>query len=147
VVFEPKPVSNPIPIWVGGESPRSLRRVVEHGDAWYPVSNNAQVLLNTPERLKAGIERLHRAAEKRGRDPASIDIAYVWFMPPSWKERPGPDGGRLMFSGGGDAMLEDVAALEALGVRHCLFYLQRPTIEQTLDLQQRFAEDVIRKVG
>ncbi|MGE0222126.1 MAG: LLM class F420-dependent oxidoreductase [Acetobacteraceae bacterium] len=147
VVFEPKPVSNPIPIWVGGESPRSLRRVVEHGDAWYPVSNNAQVLLNTPERLKAGIERLHRAAEKRGRDPSSIDIAYVWFMPPSWRERPGPDGGRLMFSGGGDAMLEDVAALEALGVRHCLFYLQRPTIEQTLELQQRFAEDVIRKVG
>src|SRR3954447_19358280 len=56
VVFEPKPVSKPCPpIWVGGESARSLRRVVEHGDAWYPVSNNAQVLLNTPDRLKAGI--------------------------------------------------------------------------------------------
>ncbi len=145
VVFEPKPVSKPIPIWVGGESPRSLRRVAEHGDAWYPVSNNAQVMLNTPEKLKAGVERMHRAVEKAGRDPNSIEIAYVWFMPPSWKARPGPDGGRQMFTGSGDDMLEDVAALKAIGVDHCIFYLQRPTIEQTLDLQQRFAEDVIRK--
>lgn len=145
VVFEPKPVSKPIPIWVGGESPRSLRRVAEHGDAWYPVSNNAQVMLNTPEKLKAGVERMHRAVEKAGRDPNSIEIAYVWFMPPSWKARPGPDGGRQMFTGSGDDMLEDVAVLKAIGVDHCIFYLQRPTIEQTLDLQQRFAEDVIRK--
>lgn len=145
VVFEPKPVSKPIPIWVGGESPRSLRRVAEHGDAWYPVSNNAQVMLNTPEKLQAGIGRMHRAVEKAGRDPTSIEIAYVWFMPPSWKARPGPDGERQMFTGSGDDMLEDVAALKAIGVDHCIFYLQRPTIEQTLDLQQRFAEDVIRK--
>ena len=145
VVFEPKPVSKPIPIWVGGESPRSLRRVAEHGDAWYPVSNNAQVMLNTPGKLKAGVERMHRAVEKAGRDPNSIEIAYVWFMPPSWKARPGPDGGRQMFTGSGDDMLEDVAAMKAIGVDHCIFYLQRPTIEQTLDLQQRFAEDVIRK--
>ncbi len=145
VVFEPKPVSKPIPIWVGGESPRSLRRVAEHGDAWYPVSNNAQVMLNTPAKLQAGIGRMHRAVEKAGRDPTSIEIAYVWFMPPSWKARPGPDGERQMFTGSGDDMLEDVAALKAIGVDHCIFYLQRPTIEQTLDLQQRFAEDVIRK--
>jgi alkanesulfonate monooxygenase SsuD/methylene tetrahydromethanopterin reductase-like flavin-dependent oxidoreductase (luciferase family) len=130
---------------VGGESAPALRRTVQYGDAWYPVSNNAQILLDTPERLKAGIDRLHRAAEKAGRDPASIDIAYVWFRPPTWTARPGPEGGRQMFSGGGDDMLEDVAALEQLGVRHCLVYLQRPTIEQTLDLQQRFAEDVVSK--
>ncbi len=147
VVFEPKPVSRPIPIWVGGESPRSLRRVAELGDAWYPVSNNHAVLLNTPERLKAGIDRMRRAVEKAGRDPFSVDVAYIWFMPPTWKERPGPDGGRQMFSGSSDAMLEDVAALQAIGVRHCIFYLQRPTIEQTLELQQRFAEEVIRTAG
>ncbi|MGE0419081.1 MAG: LLM class F420-dependent oxidoreductase [Acetobacteraceae bacterium] len=149
VVFEPKPVSKPHPpIWVGGESARSLRRVAELGDGWYPVSNNHAVLLNTPARLKAGIDRMHRAVEKAGRDPTSIDIAYVWFMPPSWKLRPGPDGeGRMMFSGSADDMLEDIAALRAIGVRHCIFYLQRPTIDQTLDLQQRFAEDVIQKAG
>ena len=146
VVFEPKPVSKPHPpIWVGGESAPSLRRVAQYGDAWYPVSNNANILLNTPERLKAGIDRMHRAAEKHGRDPASIDIAYVWFQPPSWAPRTLPEGGRQMFSGSAADMLEDVAALSALGVNHLIVYLQRPTIEQTLDLLQVFGDDVVRK--
>jgi len=147
VQFEPKPVSQPHPpIWVGGESARSLRRVAELGDGWYPVSNNHAVLLNTVDRLKAGIDRMHRAVEKVGRDPTSIDIAYVWFLPPSWRARPGPDGvGRQMFSGSPDDMLEDIAAMRAIGVKHCIFYLQRPTIEATLELQQKFAEEVIRK--
>ena len=99
-VIEPEPLQRPHPpIWVGGESARSLRRVAELGDGWYPVSNNHAVLLNTVDRLKAGIDRMHRAVEKSGRDPSSIDIAYVWFMPPSFKERQAPEGGRLMFSG------------------------------------------------
>jgi hypothetical protein len=133
------------PIWVGGESDPSSRRVARHGDAWYPVSNNASVLLNNPGRLKGGIERMHMAAEKLGRDPSSIDIAYVWFMPPGWKPRELPDSRRQMFSGSSDGMLADAAALEALGVNHLIVYPQRPTIEQTLDVLQRFGEEVVRK--
>ena len=146
VVFMPKPVSRPHPpIWVGGESPAALRRTVQFGDAWYPVSNNQQILLNTPARLQEGVQRLHRAAEKAARDPASIDIAYVWFMPPSWTPREGPDGGRQMFSGSADDMLADAAALAAVGVKHVIVYLQRRTIEETLETTQRFAEEVISK--
>ena len=109
VVYRPRP-SMPPPIWVGGESAPALRRTAKFGDAWYPVSNNAQILLNTPAKLKAGIDRLHQAAEKLGRDPGSIDIAYVWFMPPSWTERTNEDGSRRLFTGSDDAMLEDAAA-------------------------------------
>jgi probable F420-dependent oxidoreductase len=146
VVFRPKPVSKPHPpIWVGGESAPALRRAATVGDGWYPVSNNAQILLNSPALLKSGIERLHRAAEKAGRDPGSIDIAYVWFMPPSWSEKRDREGQRRLFTGSGDALLEDAAAFAAVGVRHLIIYAQQPTIEATLDVQQRFAEDVIRK--
>ncbi len=146
VVFMPKPVSRPHPpIWVGGESGPALRRTVKYGDAWYPVSNNQKILLNTPARLRSGVERLHREAEKAGRDPASIDVGYVWFMPPIWTPKMDPDGGRQMFSGSAADMLEDVAALEAAGARHVIVYLQRRTIEETLDAAQRFAEEVISK--
>ena len=144
VTFRPRPASPP-PIWVGGESAPALRRTARFGDAWYPVSNNAQILLNTPAKLKAGIDRLHQAAEKAGRDPASIDIGYVWFMPPSWTERTNDDGSRRLFTGTSDDMLADAAAFRAVGVKHLIVYLQQPTIEQTLELQQRFAEDVVRK--
>jgi hypothetical protein len=146
VIFKPKPVSQPHPpIWVGGESAPALRRAATLGDGWYPVSNNAQILLNTPELLKSGIDRLHRAAEKAGRDPASIDIAFVWFMPPNWAAKTNQDGGRRLFTGSGDDMLADAAAFAAVGVRHLIIYAQQPTIEATLDVQQRFSEDVIRK--
>jgi probable F420-dependent oxidoreductase len=146
VVFRPKPVSQPHPpIWVGGESAPALRRAARLGDGWYPVSNNANILMNTPSLLKAGIDRLHRTAEKEGRDPTSIDIAYVWFMPPSWTARTNAEGQRQMFTGSADAMLEDAAAFRAVGVRHLIVYAQQPTIEATLDVQQRFAEDVVRK--
>jgi hypothetical protein len=42
-------------------------------------------------------------------------------------------------------MLADAAAFAAVGVRHLIIYAQQPTIEATLDVQQRFSEDVIRK--
>ena len=146
VVFKPKPASKPYPpIWVGGESAPALRRAAQIGDGWYPVSNNAQILLNTPALLKAGIGRLHRAAEKAGRDPASIDIAYIWFMPPSWTAKTNADGTRQMFTGNAGDMREDAAAFAAVGVKHLIVYAQQPTIEATLDVQQRFAEDVVRK--
>jgi probable F420-dependent oxidoreductase len=145
VVFAPKPASKPhLPIWVGGESPPALRRTVKFGDAWYPVSNNQTIRLNTPDRLKTGIEGLHRVAEKAGRDPGSIDVGYLWFGPPVWTAQQGPDG-RQLFSGGSSDMLADAAALEGAGARHAILYLQRPTIEETLEVIQRFGEEVVRK--
>ncbi len=147
VVFKPKPAASPHPpIWVGGESAPALRRTVRFGDAWYPVSNNAQILLNSPALLKGGIDRLQKAAEKAGRDPASIDIAYVWFMPPNWTDKTNPDGTRRMFTGSADAMRADAAAFRDAGVKHLIVYLQQPTIEKTLETQQRFAEDVVSKL-
>jgi probable F420-dependent oxidoreductase len=146
IMFEPKPVSKPHPpIWVGGEIGPSLRRVAQLGDAWYPGSANAKAMLNTPARLKAGIEQMHRACEKYGRDPATVDIAYLWFACPDWTEKRSADGERTMFTGSADAMLEDAAALKAAGVKHLIVYPQRPTIEQTLDTLHRFGADVVRK--
>jgi probable F420-dependent oxidoreductase len=146
VVFRPLPAARPHPpIWVGGESAPALRRAVQFGDGWYPASNNTQIKIDTPATLRAGIERLHRAAEKAGRDPAGIDIGYLWFKPPGWMEVRGADGERQMFTGNAAAMRDDAAAFQAVGVKHLIVYLQQPTIEQTLEAQQRFAEDVVSK--
>jgi probable F420-dependent oxidoreductase len=146
VMFEPKPVTKPHPpIWVGGESAPALRRTAQLGDAWYPVSNNAAIPLDNPARLATGIGRMHKAAEKFARDPASIDVAYVWFRTPKWEAVRDAEGNRQMFTGNADDMREDAAAFAAVGVKHLIVYLQAPTIEQTLEAQQRFAEDVVRK--
>jgi probable F420-dependent oxidoreductase len=144
VIFRPQPLQPKLPVWVGGESWPALRRAARFGDAWYPVSNNQQIPLNTPARLAAGVERLARTAEKEGRDPASIDVAYLWFVPVQWSEQTPADGARLMFTGNSSAMQDDVAALARAGAKHIIVLLQAPTREETLDRLQRFAEDVMR---
>lgn len=146
VIFRPKPVQRRIPIWVGGESAPALRRTVRFGDAWYPVSNNQQILLDTPARLAQGIERLHRTAQAAGRDPASIDIAYLWFKPVTWSEQATSDDGRVLFTGSSAKMVEDASALARIGVRHLVVLLQAPTLAETLERLQCFAEDVIPAV-
>jgi probable F420-dependent oxidoreductase len=144
MVFMPRPVAQPHPpIWVGGESPPALRRVARFGDGWYPVSNNQQIRLNTPARLKAGIDGMRRVTEKAGRDPDAIDVAYLWFLPPDTTAQTGPDGERQLFTGSAADWQEDAAALSEAGARHVILYLQRPTIEETLDLMQRFSETVV----
>ena len=145
VVFAPKPAARPhLPIWVGGESPPALRRTVKFGDAWYPGSANQTIRLDTPARLREGVAGLHRVAEKAGRDPATIDVGYLWFAPPVWTAQQGPDG-RQLFSGDSSDMLADAAALEKAGARHAILYPQRPTIEETLEVIQRFGEEVVSK--
>src|ERR1700739_1851026 len=87
VVFTPKPVQQPIPIWVGGESAPALRRTVRYADAWYPVGTNPQHPMNTPSRFKAGLARFRGFAEKGGRDPDSIQVVLRVLAGPSARPR------------------------------------------------------------
>ena len=90
--------------------------------------------MHTVAGLHTGIGNLHRAAEKAGRDPASIDISYLWFASPAWTAQHEADGTRRLFTGSRADMLADVAALQKAGARHVIIYPQHPTIEETLDV-------------
>ena len=64
---EPKPVQNPLPVWIGGHSARAMRRVAEFGDGWVAVAKSY-------EGFKEGLGMLTAAAEQAGRDMKSIEI-------------------------------------------------------------------------
>ena len=64
---EPKPVQNPLPVWIGGHSARAMRRVVELGDGWVAVAKSYTG-------FKEGVEMIRVAADKAGRDMNSIKI-------------------------------------------------------------------------
>jgi probable F420-dependent oxidoreductase len=67
----PRPVQKPhSPIWIGGESPRALRRAARLGDGWYPIGTNSTYPVDTPERVSYALARLRHYAEEAGRDPA-----------------------------------------------------------------------------
>ena len=144
VIFAPKPARKPHPpIWIGGESPIALKRAVRAGDGWYPASNNPQHRLDTPARLGQGIGELHRIAEVAGRDPKSIDVAYLVLWPVDWMPQTSPDGVRRLFTGGSADMAADAAALAKIGVRHVALTFQAATVAETLARMHKFATEVI----
>jgi probable F420-dependent oxidoreductase len=142
IYFEPKPVQQPLPVWIGGESGRALRRVVELGDGWYPIGANPRDPLNTVARYGGALGRLRAMAEKAGRDPATIALAF-WA---NWVGDQAPiaveAGQRFIMTGSNEQVAQDIDGLAGLGVRHVLFNFQRPGLAETLEAMQRFAEQV-----
>jgi probable F420-dependent oxidoreductase len=144
ILFAPKPYNgSSIPIWVGGESRPAMRRTVKLADAWYPGSRNPKFRFDTPERLAEGIGRLKSMAEKDGRDPASIKMAYVIFTPVDWTAQPGHDTPRRLMSGSTEQMADDVRALADIGVEYLNLTFPAGDLGEMSEAMSRFAEEVM----
>jgi probable F420-dependent oxidoreductase len=71
----PKPLQKPHPpIFLGGESDHTLKRVAEFCDGWFPRPRGGW-------EPKTAVTRLRNAAEAAGRDPATLSITV--FAAPS----------------------------------------------------------------
>ncbi len=146
VVFQPKPVQQPIPIWVGGESNPALRRTARYGDAWYPIGTNPAFPMDTLGRYKAGVAKLRGMTEKAGRDPAKIALAYRVSSHPAAQPKGTVDGERKLFSGEAADYAGDIRALAEVGVSAFDFGLFGPTLAATIDNMRRFRDEVVVKV-
>lgn len=145
IAFEPKPVQKPhIPIWIGGNSRRAIRRAVALGDGWHPTRP-------LPEDVKAGVAYLREVCEQRRRDPRSLTIAVrepLKFY----------DGAEAMVKrrpclGGTQKIIDDIGRYRDAGVHYLMldtFYsapeLEHETLESLLATIERFAADVIPKI-
>ena len=143
ITFEPKPVQKPHPpIWVGGDGPRALRRAALLGDAWYPTGANSKHPVGSIAQLSTALDRLRRYAEDAGRDPTEIGVACAigWYDHDATQVL--PNGARRGFTGSPHQIAEDIAAYEALGVRHLILGLERDSLAETTDTMERFATEV-----
>src|SRR3954447_15442314 len=146
VVFTPKPVQQPIPIWVGGESGPALRRTIRYAQGWYPVGTNPQFPMNTISRFKAGLERFRSFADKAGRDPSDIAIALRVLTGPGTRPRGSIDGAAELFTGGDADWVNDIKALQELGVGAVDVRLTARALDQTLDNMRRFRDGVLARL-
>jgi probable F420-dependent oxidoreductase len=79
----PTPVQDPLPIWIGGNSKLTLRRVAAKAQGWVPLPNprslgnrRRSAHLETLDDLRTLLAYLHEQRARVGRvDP--LDIAYV----------------------------------------------------------------------
>src|SRR5439155_20980370 len=93
VGFAPRPAAGTIPIWIGGHTPRAMRRVAELGDGWHAAFATAAA-------LKEGLEHLRSACAKAGRDPKTLTVSARLGLP---GKKPSPE------------LLAEVKALRDLG--------------------------------
>jgi len=141
--FEPKPVQKPRPpIWVGGESRVALRRVARLGDGWYPVGNNPQEPLDTPERYAAKRTVLEAELAKASRDPGTIAQAYLAPGRCQPTERKAPDGARHPYTGRAADVAADIAGFTNAGVAHFFLSFPAPSLSEALADLSWFAEEV-----
>jgi probable F420-dependent oxidoreductase len=143
IVLEPKPVQQPVPIWVGGEGLNAIRRAARVAEAWYPIGSNNQHLLDTLPRLESGVARLRQAAAETGRDVGvSFRVKrYGSAVPPKAN-----NGERRLFSGSEADLIADLRALKKLGVGDIDIDFGRPTADAMLAEMKRFRAAVIEKI-
>lgn len=64
----PKPVQQPVPVYIGGNSPEGWRRCGRYGQGWLPA-------VLSPAEVKSGVTQIRRYLEEYGRGEQQIDVA------------------------------------------------------------------------
>jgi hypothetical protein len=106
VVFDPRPVQRPLPLWMGGRTRAALRRLARIGDAW--------ISYNTPRADIPGMLEYLRAQPEFQARPRRIDVSLPLFegrrdpMSHAIIEQP-----RVVLER--DAILEQVETIAGLG--------------------------------
>lgn len=146
IFFQPRPVQQRVPIWVGGESGPAMRRTARLGDAWYPIGTNPRNRLDTLKRLEGGIERLGKLTRDAGRQPSEVRVAYRFSQfGPAVPER-ADNGDRRLGSGDNAAIAADLRALRDLGIIAIDFNFGGDTADAVIANMRCFREDVLAKV-
>jgi probable F420-dependent oxidoreductase len=144
IIFSPKPVQKPtIPIWIGGHSKRALRRAGQLGDGWHPIGGVPAIPLE-PEDLVKRIDALAGYAEKAGRDPKQIHIAFKGSLYD--RNRQITPGKRRRFIGTAAEIASDISAYAKAGVNTLILDVRCHTASETTERMEWMAKEVIAKL-
>jgi probable F420-dependent oxidoreductase len=69
----PKPVQQPMPLWIGGNSEAAMRRAGRLGDGWIPS-------FITPEQFRVGVEKTQAFAAEAGREVPDDHFGVLFYF-------------------------------------------------------------------
>jgi len=137
VTANPKPTH--IPIWIGGNSPTSRRRVASGGDGWNPFPATKELAQTTRTKpieslqdLAPLIDDLRHRLEEAGRDPSGVDIAFTTL-------EAGPGHARFR----PDAHLHTLDAMADMGITWNSISVPADSLEHALEVLAQYGAEVI----
>lgn len=136
VGFEPKPLQQPLPVWIGGNTKAAIRRVVRYGHGFHAAFEPLDVI------------RSHWAAvgeecDRQGRPRTELTLSLRLFLDPI-----GAMPEDKSIAGSVDQMLDTIGNLQQAGVQHVLLDpVGRGGAAGRLDIVRAFMEDVAPKVN
>lgn len=132
VGFEPKPIQQPLPVWVGGATPAAFRRAARFGHGFHAAFQPLAVV----EREWAAVRT---ECEALGRDPAELTLSLRLYLDPECRMEP-----EKSIAGGPAEMRDRLAALRAAGVSHVVLDpVARGGVAGRLDAVRAFMADAI----
>lgn len=125
-----------VPIWVGGNSRRALRRTAEYGDSWHCIRL-------TPDEIEAQKTALSEACETVGRDPGDVAISIRTSVTMGGTET-GHDHSeqRGLMTGEPAQIIDDIESYRAVGVDYMVLSVVGNSTEQTIENLNAFNTDV-----
>jgi probable F420-dependent oxidoreductase len=138
----PAPIQKPHPpIWIGGNSPRAIRRSVDFAQGWSPfplpasgAGRTRTSAIESVDDVAAGIVRMKEYAAKQGRSEP-LDVNFVPFgLHMNTRKLPSDE-----------ALHEQLGALEAAGVTWVTMGLPTRSRSEYLETLARFAETFLRR--
>src|SRR5262249_48366352 len=111
----------------------------------YPIGTNPQHSLNTLPRYRAAVERLRRLTMDAGRDPSSVTLAYRVHRHGSLVPARADDGERHLFSGSADAIVDDLHAMNRIGVKAVDFNFVGTDLDDVVTAMRQFRDTVLAK--
>ena len=137
VTANPRPVH--IPVWIGGNSALTRRRVATMGDGWNPFPAGAQlartartVALEGLDDLAPMLSHLWAEVDKAGRDPSGIDVAFTAGLPGASDPAFRPD-----------QHLDALADMAALGVTWTSTAVPGDSVDRAVEAIDRYGREVI----
>jgi probable F420-dependent oxidoreductase len=109
VGFEPKPIQNPLPVWVGGSSEAACRRAARFGTGFHAA-------FEPLERARGYWATVQAEARRLGRDTEELTFSMRLFLDPNGRMPP-----EKSVAGSKQQMHDRIGELADAGVRHLVF--------------------------
>ena len=128
----PKPTRGDIPIWIGGHTPRALKRVVALADGWHAAFPSADA-------LEHGIAMLRQECDRQRRRFSDLTITVRAGL--SIRSVPaGTD--RTAMQGSPEQIRADLERYRALGVSSVLLETRYRDLDDMVGIYETFAREI-----